>query len=138
MTGKNVFDHRLSTTLIICLVYPLGPAAMILVPMIVGGLIDTYGYTEEQAANIASVEGLGLVVASVAAAFWIRNVSWVRALFVSFVAYAVLNVISANVSAFFPLLAMRFLAALAGGSVFAVTVAALGDMIRAGKIRYWG
>ena len=127
MAVNNAFDHRLSTTLIICLVYPLGPAAMILVPMIVGGLIDTYGYTEEQAANIASVEGLGLVVASVVAAFWIRNLSWVRALFVSFVVYAVLNIASANVSAFTPLLILRFLAALAGGSVFAVTVAALGD-----------
>lgn len=127
MRANNTFDHRLSTTLIICLVYPIGPAAMILMPMIVGGLIDGYGYTEEQAANIASLEGLGVVVASVLAAFWIRDISWVRALFVSFLLYAGLNIVSANVEAFTPLLVMRFLTGLAGGNLFAATVAALGD-----------
>ena len=63
MADRNVFNHRLSTTLIICLVYPLGPAAIILMPMIVGGLVDNYGFTEQQAANIASFEGLGVVAA---------------------------------------------------------------------------
>ncbi len=127
MGATNHFDHRLSTTLLICLVYPLGPAAIILMPMIVGGLIDSFGFSEQQAANIASLEGLGLVVASVIAAIWIRRVSWVRALVVAFALYAILNVVSANLSAYTPLLVLRFLTGLAGGSLFAVTVAALGD-----------
>lgn len=127
MGATNHFDHRLSTTLLICLVYPLGPAAIILMPMIVGGLIDSYGFTEQQAANIASLEGLGLVVASVVAALWIRTVSWVRALIVAFALYAILNLVSATLSAYLPLLTLRFLTGLAGGSLFAVTVAALGD-----------
>jgi len=127
MRVKNSFDHKLSTTLLICIAYPLGPAAIILMPMIVGGLIDDYGFTEQQAANISSLEGLGLVVASVVAAVWIRNVSWVRTLLIAFLLYAILNAVSANIAAYTPLLVIRFLTGLAGGSVFAVTVAALGD-----------
>jgi DHA1 family inner membrane transport protein len=127
MRLKNSFDHRLPTTLLISAVYPLGPAAIILMPMILGGLIDSYGFTEQQAANIASMEGLGLVAASVFAAVWIRRLSWVRALFFAFLLYAGLNVISANLDAYEPLLATRFLTGLAGGSLFSVTIAALGD-----------
>ena len=127
MRANNSFDHKLSTTLVICLVYPLGPAAIILMPMIVGGLIDSYGFTEQQAANIASLEGLGLVFASVFAAIWIRKFSWVRALSFAFLLYAVLNVVSANFDEYSPLLVTRFLTGLAGGNLFAVTVAALGD-----------
>ncbi len=127
MGANNSFDHRLSTTLVICIVYPLGPAAIILMPMIVGGLIDSYGFTEQQAANIASLEGLGIVFASVFAAIWIRKISWVRALSLAFLLYAILNIVSANLDEFTPLLVTRFLTGLAGGSLFAVTVAALGD-----------
>lgn len=127
MPAGHRFDDRLSSTLLVCIVYPLGPAAIILMPMIVGGLIDSYGMTERQAANIASLEGLGLVVASVAAAVWIRRVSWVRALALAFLAYAILNIASARFDGYAPLLGARFLTGLAAGSLFAVTVAALGD-----------
>ena len=127
MYSKNSFDHRVSTTLLISTVYPLGPAAIILMPMIVGGLIDSYGFSEQQAANIASMEGMGLVVASVLAAAWIRRVSWVKALFTSLLLYAILNAVSANLGDFMPLLLVRFLTGLAGGSLFSITIAALGD-----------
>jgi hypothetical protein len=82
--------------LLSCLLYPVGPAAIILMPMIVGGLIDSYGFSEQQAGNIAALEGLGLVFASMLAAAWIRRVSWV-ALLVAFLGYAALNILSANI-----------------------------------------
>lgn len=127
MTATHRFDDRLAATLLVCLVYPIGPAATILMPMIVGGLIDNYQYSEQQAGNIAALEGLGLVVASVVAALWIRRISWVSASAVAFIAYAALNLISANVADYEPLLALRSLTGFAGGCLFAVTVAALGD-----------
>jgi predicted MFS family arabinose efflux permease len=127
MRAAPQFDDRLSTTLLASLLYPIGPAAIVLMPMIVGGLIDTYGYTEQQAANVAALEGMGLVVSSVLAAFWIRKFSWVSALVLAFLAYALLNGVSANLAGYAPLLVVRFLTGLAGGSLFAVSVAALGD-----------
>ena len=78
--NKNQFDHSLSTTLLISIIYPLGPAAIILMPMIIGGVIDTFGFSEQQAGAIASLEGMGLVIASAAAVFWIRKTSWTKIL----------------------------------------------------------
>lgn len=109
------------------MVYPLGPAAIILMPMLVGGVIDDFGFTEQQAGYIASLEGMGLVLASLAAALWIRKVSWTIMLACAFIALALLNVLSAHLNEFFPLSAVRFFAGFAAGSIFAITVAALGD-----------
>jgi len=123
----RTFDHKLSTTFLISVVYPLGPAAIILMPMLVGGVIDDFGFSEQQAGYIAAAEGMGLVVASLIAALWIRKISWTTMLLVGFLTTALLNVVSANLYEFQPLLIARFLAGITGGTIFAVTVAALGD-----------
>ena len=125
--NKNQFDHSLSTTLLISVIYPLGPAAIILMPMIIGGVIDAFGFSEQQAGAIASLEGMGLVIASAAAAFWIRKICWTKILFIGLILTALLNVISAHQSEYSSFLVLRFLAGLTGGTIFAVTVAALGD-----------
>lgn len=124
---KNKFDHKFSTTLLISILYPLGPAAIILMPMIVGGLIDGYGLSEQQAGNIAAAEGMGVVVASIVASFWIRRVSWTKTLLVSMLLTALLHCIAANLTGYVALLSVRFLAGMSAGTIFAVTVAALGD-----------
>lgn len=121
------YDHKLSSLFVISILYPLGPAALILMPMIVGGVVDGYGFSEQEAASIASMEGMGLVIASVLAAFWVRKVSWSNALFLSLILTAILNIVSANMTEVTQLAITRFLAGFTGGSVFAVTVAALGD-----------
>ncbi len=123
----RTFDHKFSTTLLISIVYPLGPAAIILMPMLVGGVIDDFGFSEQQAGYIAAAEGMGLVVASLIAAIWIRKISWTTMLLVGFLSTALLNILSANLHEFQPLLIARFLAGMTGGTIFAVTVAALGD-----------
>ena len=127
MPASSRTDARAPGMLLACFLYPVGPAAIILMPMIVGGLIDSYQFSEQQAGNIAALEGLGLMFASILAAAWIRRVSWVKALVIAFLAYAVLNILSANVDGYMALLVLRCLTGLAGGSVLAVTVAALGD-----------
>lgn len=95
--------------------------------MLVGGVIDDFGFTEQQAGYIASLEGMGLVIASLLAALWIRKVSWTSMLAAGLIATALLNILSANLTEFVSLSMVRFLAGFTAGSVFAVTVAALGD-----------
>lgn len=124
---RKEFDHKLSTTVLISILYPLGPAAIILSPMIVGGVIDSYGFTEQQAGMLASLEGMGLVVASILATVWIRKRSWTGVLFFGLLLTAALNLISSNLDEFVPLTIVRFFAGFTGGTVFAVAVVALGD-----------
>ncbi len=124
---KIAFDHGLPMTLLISLLYPLGPAAVILMPLIVGGVVDDYGFTERQAGLIASMEGFGLVCGLLAGAQWVRRVPWTRMLFVTLIAYAGVNVVSATVQSVEALAAVRCLCGLVGGSVFSIVNAALGD-----------
>ncbi len=124
---NTLFDHSLSQTILISIVYPLGPATVILMPLIVGGVIDDYGFNDQQAGTIASLEGLGLVCGLLAGAQWIRKLSWTKTLFTAFLLYAMLNVISASIQEFTLLVSIRFLTGLTGGSIFAIVVAALGD-----------
>jgi len=124
---RNPYDDRIPTTVLISILYPLGPAAIILSPMIVGGVVDGYGFTEQQAGMMASLEGMGLVVASILASFWVRKLSWLKVLFFGLLVTAALNLISANLSEFTPLVVIRFIAGFMGGTVFAVVVVALGD-----------
>ncbi|MGB5104189.1 MAG: hypothetical protein WBO04_12865, partial [Steroidobacteraceae bacterium] len=93
----------MSTTFLVSTVYPLGPAAIILMPMLVGGVIDDFGFSEQQAGYIASLEGMGLVIASLLAALWIRKVSWTIVLATGLIATALLNILSANLTEFAPL-----------------------------------
>lgn len=124
---KTKFDHGLAQTILISIVYPLGPAALILVPLIVGGVIDDYGFTEQQAGTMASLEGSGMVCGILLSAFWIRKISWTRSLLVGLLIYAGLNIISASIHEFSVLAATRMLIGLVAGSVFAIVCAAMGD-----------
>ncbi|MSQ99088.1 MAG: MFS transporter [Xanthomonadales bacterium] len=96
-------------------------------PMLVGGMIDDLGFTEQQAGYVAAIEGAGLVLAALVTALWVRKVSWTKALAVAFIGTALVNIVSANLGEFLPFLLLRFLAGFSAGTIFALTVAALGD-----------
>jgi predicted MFS family arabinose efflux permease len=121
------FDHGLRQTILVSILYPLGPAALILMPLIVGGVIDDYGFTEQQAGTIASIETFGMVCGILLSAFWVRKYSWTRSLMFGLLAYAALNIISASFSSFIILISIRALIGLIAGSIFAIACAAMGD-----------
>lgn len=127
MPHSDEVNHGLGQTTLISAIYPVGPAAIILMPLIVGGLVDSYGFTEQQAGAIATAEGIGLVLGLLTAAFWVRSVNWRSALLAGLAVYAVLNFGSSLTEGYTGILALRFLSGFLGGGVFAIIVAALGD-----------
>jgi predicted MFS family arabinose efflux permease len=127
MPHSDEVNHGLGQTTLISAIYPVGPAAIILMPLIVGGLVDSYGFTEQQAGAIATAEGIGLVLGLLTAAFWVRSVTWRVALLAGLAAYAALNFGSSLAEGHTGILALRFLSGFVGGGVFAIIVAALGD-----------
>ena len=127
MSRGDEIDHSLRQTTLISAIYPVGPAAIILMPLIVGGLVDSYGFSEQQAGVIATGEGIGLVLGLLTAALWVRSVTWRLALLVGLATYAALNFGSPLVDGHAGILVLRFLSGFVGGGVFAIVVAALGD-----------
>ena len=124
---KTKFNHGLAQTILISIVYPLGPAALILMPLIVGGVIDDYGYSEKQAGFIASLETFGMVGGMLVSALWVRKYSWTRCLLIGLLVYAGLNIISASFSVYPVLASMRIAVGFTAGSIFAIVCAAMGD-----------
>ncbi len=124
---KTQFDHGLAQTILVSIVYPLGPAALILAPLIVGGVIDDYGFSEKQAGLMASLEGAGMVAGIMLSTFWVRKVSWTVSLLGGLLIYAALNIASASITDFTLLVVTRMFVGLTAGSVFAIVCAAMGD-----------
>ena len=127
MPHRDEVNHSLGQTTLISAIYPVGPAAIILMPLIVGGLVDSYGFSEQQAGAIATAEGIGLVLGLLTAALWVRSVTWRIALLAGLSVYAALNFGSSLAEGHTGILALRFLSGFVGGGVFAIIVAALGD-----------
>ena len=127
MLPNDAVNHSLGQTTLISAIYPVGPAAIILMPLIVGGLVDSYGFSEQQAGAIATAEGVGLVLGLLTAAVWVRSVTWRVALLAGLATYAALNFGSSIAQGYTGILALRFLSGFVGGGVFAIIVAALGD-----------
>lgn len=127
MSDFEKIDHSLLQTTLISAIYPVGPAAIILMPMIVGGLVDSYGFSDQQAGAIATAEGLGLVSGLLVAVLWVRKLPWRMSLLVGLMSYAAVNFGSSVAQGHMQILVLRFLSGFIGGGVFAVVVAALGD-----------
>ncbi len=127
MSPTDGIDHSLRQTTLISAIYPIGPAAIILMPLIVGGLIDSYGFSDQQAGAVATAEGLGLVLGLLTAALWVRSVGWRLALFAGLALYAALNFGSPLIEGHTGIVILRALSGFVGGGVFAIVVAALGD-----------
>ena len=51
MSRGDEIDHSLRQTTLISAIYPVGPAAIILMPLIVGGLVDSCGFSEHRQAS---------------------------------------------------------------------------------------
>ncbi len=127
MSPTDGIDHSLRQTTLISAIYPIGPAAIILMPLIVGGLIDSYGFSDQQAGAVATAEGLGLVLGLLTAALWVRSVGWRSALLAGLAIYAGLNFGSPLIESHTGIVILRALSGFVGGGVFAIVVAALGD-----------
>lgn len=127
MSQTDGIDHSLGQTTLISAIYPVGPAAIILMPLIVGGLIDSYGFSDQQAGAVATAEGLGLVLGLLTAALWVRSVGWRSALLTGLAIYAGLNFGSPLIEGHTGIVILRALSGFVGGGVFAIVVAALGD-----------
>lgn len=97
-------------------------------PVIMGVASDTLGLSAEQLGLLASLELAGIGLTSVSGLFWIRKISWRRAVLIGTLVLAAGNVLSAFAGGASTLIALRFFTGLLGeGVIFTVAIAAIGD-----------
>ncbi len=109
------------------LLYTVGPAAILLMPMIVGVYIDDIGFSNQEAGFLASAEAAGISIASVVGVFWVRRLNWQYVTLFGLAISMLANVVATGIESFIPMLFCRICASLGAGTAFAVAVASLGE-----------
>ena len=135
-SGRSTVDVN-STVSLLSIIYlaVIGASVFIVQPGFVQGLVAFYGFGEQQAGYIASVEVWGIALTTVVLALGGHNYSWQKILRVSVILFAVGNLASLVTAQFTAFAALRFLTGLgAGGLVAALAGRRYG---RAGPLANW-
>jgi predicted MFS family arabinose efflux permease len=124
----NHNKRKLSRSLVAgALLFSIGPAAMLVMPMIVGAYIDQLGFSSQQAGILASFEAAGICTASLLGLIWVKRLSWRLVTLAGLGCAFIANLLSIGVEAFALMLACRILASLGAGTAFAAATASLGE-----------
>ncbi len=107
--------------------FSVGPAAILLMPMIVGVYVDELGYTNRQAGILASVEAGGIGCASVLGLLWVGKLNWRTVTLLGLACSIIANLVATGVDDFATILLCRACASVGAGTAFAVSVACLGE-----------
>lgn len=109
----------------------IGAAVFIVQPGFVQGLVEIYGFSEQQAGYIASAEIWGLALTTVLLALGGHKVSWHLILKASIVIFALGNIASLLTQDFMQFASMRFLAGMGSGGLVSLTFTIVGLTQRA-------
>lgn len=105
------------------------PALVIIfLPMLVGGMVEHLGMSDQQAGFVATSDMLGYTVGTLASFFFIHKVNWRKLSLVCIALMVVANAFSGHISDYNTLLIIRFISGLGGGILTAVTFAVIGQM----------
>jgi len=105
------------------------PALVIIfLPMLVGGMVEHLGLSAQQAGFVATSDMLGYTLGTIASFFFIHRSNWRKLTIGCLILMALVNGLSGLVSDYNTLLAVRFVSGLAGGTLTAITFAAMGQM----------
>ncbi|WP_261841835.1 MFS transporter [Aliamphritea ceti] len=105
------------------------PALVIIfLPMLVGGMVEHLGMTDQQAGFVATSDMLGYTIGTLSSFFFIHKVNWRKLSLACIALMVAANALSGNISDYDTLLAVRFVSGLGGGVLTAVTFAVIGQM----------
>jgi len=111
----------------------VGVTALLILPIIVGGLSDNTNFSDSQIGYLASADMAGMGLVSTLSIFWVRKVNWRVAVSLGLIVLIAANILSASVTDFYSMLALRFVAGLGGGLALSIGLACQSDCTLADK-----
>lgn len=111
----------------------LGALSFMFMPLIVGGVVDTLGFTNQQAGFISAADTGGMGLLSALSIFWARKFDWRKTGALGIFLMVVANLLSAEVSDFWSLFFLRFLDGCGGGILISVGLACQSDYKNPGR-----
>ena len=112
----------------------VGVIAYMFLPLVVGGLADEYGFSNEQLGFIGAAEAGGMGLANALAVFWMRRANWRAVIVLSALGMIAANLVSIAISDFEAMFLARLLDGLAGGTLIAISVACQSDNKNADRV----
>ncbi|MCR8923211.1 MFS transporter [Dasania sp. GY-MA-18] len=104
----------------------IAAAVILLLPLIVGALVDHLAMSEQAAGWVVAIDMAGYTLATVLAITWIHRCHWRQVTLLGMLAMIVGNILSMLLSSFEVLALVRFITGFAAGAVTAIVVAAMG------------
>jgi len=105
----------------------LGSIVFAVLPLIVGTMSDYLALSSAQVGILASADMAGMFVAAVYATYWIRKYPWRPVATTAVLILIVCHLLSTTVDSYIPLLSIRFISGLIGGSLMSIAFAGLAD-----------
>lgn len=120
--------NRIPSIVAIVFICTLPALVIVLLPMLVGGLVISLGFTEQQGGYVLTADMVGYTLGTIGAFFFIHRVNWRTITLSCLILMVLVNLASGWVSEMEPLLLLRMLSGMGGGIITAVTFAAMGQL----------
>lgn len=105
----------------------MGASVLTLLPLWVGTMTETLGFTTQQVGFLASADMVGIFVSSASAVLWVRRWNWRPLVLAGMALFLLANLGSMYTRDFAVLYALRVVAGFGCGAGYAIALAALGD-----------
>ena len=127
-SGDSLAVDVNSNVALFCAIYLsiIGAAVFIVQPGFVQGLVEFYGFNEQQAGYIASAEIWGLALTTVVLAFGGHNYSWQRIFRLSIILFVLGNLASTATDELYAFSVLRFITGLGSGGLVSRTFTIIG------------
>jgi predicted MFS family arabinose efflux permease len=108
-------------------------AVLQLLPMLVGGLVDHRGFSERQAAYVASMEFGAIALSTLSALYWLHRIAWVRVAAAGMAVLVVGNLATVFITDFHAFASIRGVTGLASGCCMTLALTGIGQTARADR-----
>lgn len=112
----------------------LAPAILMTAPAVAAQLASQWQLSPSQIGDLFSVELGAMSLASLPAFWWLKRVSWRLAAFAAAVLFIAANLLSMLADTYNLLLALRFVSAIAGGSLMIICLASAAAAANPGRV----
>ena len=127
MNSNHTTPDRLPNLTSLLFVAMMGASILTLLPLWVGALTDSGGFTGQQVGWLAAADVIGIFASSASAIFWVQKLPWKPVALLGLTVYLLANLVSLGAGQFGTLMAVRIVAGLGCGSAYAIALAGLGD-----------
>jgi predicted MFS family arabinose efflux permease len=103
---------------------------LLVLPSFVGALADDLKLSAQRVGLLGSADLIGVALSTASGPFWVRRVSWRRAVLAALLTSLVCNIVCFGIRGFAPLMGVRIIAGLAAGVGYAVGLAGITDTIK--------